>query len=152
GAITSKTRQEAMAGLEAEHQGLLTQGIERGPKGIEFYDGQGHPFDVKAPRSPPEGARWDFNAQQSADSILHELRKDPVANGRTGEPEPINVILDSTYLGEAHHRALWEALERGARPGELERIFEVNVELGARTVVPRIPSTGTGGSGPSASS
>ncbi|SEM93513.1 hypothetical protein SAMN05421856_10923 [Chryseobacterium taichungense] len=35
--ISAASRQEAMAGLEAESQGLIKGPIERGPAEIEFY-------------------------------------------------------------------------------------------------------------------
>jgi hypothetical protein len=54
GAISSATRAEAMAGLEAESQGLIPGPIKRGPHETEFY-AQGRPWDVKAPPSPSLG-------------------------------------------------------------------------------------------------
>jgi hypothetical protein len=129
GKISSKTRQEAMAGLEAESQGLLKKPIERGPKGIEFYDGDGIPYDVKAPPSPPENARWPFNAKDSGNSIVKELRKPDYPNKITGELEKRKVILDSTYMNKADHKALWDHIKKNATKEEVSRIIEITTDV-----------------------
>jgi outer membrane biosynthesis protein TonB len=129
GQIKPGGRREAMAGLEAEKQGLVKGPIERGPKGIEFYDGEGHPWDVKTPPSPAPGDRFSFDPKQSGDSILGELRKSDFPNGQTGQPEPRGVILDSSYMNEGDHAALWDYLQKNATPEELARIQEVNTRL-----------------------
>ena len=73
GTIKSETRAEAMAGLEAESQGLIPGPIKRGPKETEFYDGEGRPWDVKAPPSPSPDAPWKFNPKQVGKSVQKEL-------------------------------------------------------------------------------
>ncbi len=75
GQVSEKTRAEAMAGLETEHQKLVIGKITRGGKGIEFHDAAGTPYDVKTPISPPVGAKWPFPTQKAAASIIDELRK-----------------------------------------------------------------------------
>lgn len=129
GKIDSKSRQEAMAGLEAERQGLIQKPIQRGPKGIEYYDGDGVPWDVKGPVSPPEGAKWKFNAKKSGESIIHELRKPDFPNYKTGLLEKRKVILDSTYMNKADHKALMDYVNQNATKDELSRIVEVVSDL-----------------------
>ena len=129
GKISSKTRQEAMAGLEAESQGLIKKPIERGPKGIEFYDGDGNPWDVKAPPSPPEGKNWRFDAEQAGDSIIDELRKPDFPNKTTGNLEKRKVILDSSYMNEADHKALRDYIKKEASKEELGRIVEITTDI-----------------------
>ena len=113
GKIKSSTRAEAMAGLEAESQGLIKGPIKRDPKGIEFYDGDGIPYDVKAPPSPSSGEGWKFNAKKVGNSIKKELREKAVPetapggtypNEITGLSEQRKIILDSSYMNK--HRAI----------------------------------------------
>jgi hypothetical protein len=135
GKIKPQTRAEAMAGLQAEAQGLVPGPLRRGPRGIEFYDSLGRPWDVKAPPSPGPGDRWPFIPEQSGGSIVDELRykatpKDgppgtyPHAN--TGLPEPRRVILNSAYLSREDHAALWQYLRQELSAEELSRIVEIN--------------------------
>lgn len=126
--IRVKSRREAMAGLEAERQGRIKPPIERGPKEIEFYDGDGVPYDVKTPPSPPPGESWTFKARRSGDSILEEIRK-TAPNKVTGKNEPVRVILDSSYMNEADHKALWDYLVANATADELNCIIELNTRL-----------------------
>jgi len=127
--ITSKSRQEAMAGLEAESQGVLKGPIERGPTQIEFYDGDGIPWDVKAPRSPSGSDRWSYRNAQAGDSIINELRKNPVSNKKTNIPEKRRVILDISYMKKNHYQALKKYLNQNLTKDELNRIVEVVVDL-----------------------
>ncbi|HEV2765235.1 MAG TPA: hypothetical protein VGV38_19790, partial [Pyrinomonadaceae bacterium] len=132
GKITPKTRAEAMAGLEAETRGLVPGPLRRGPGEIEFYDSQGRPWDVKTPPSPKPGERFVFSAQDTGNSILKELRTKgnppgTFPNATTGAAEPRRIILDSTYMTPADHKALWQWLNANLTPAELARIVEVNV-------------------------
>lgn len=128
-----------MAGLEAEEQGLIGKPIERGPKGIEFYDANGTPWDVKTPPSPKPGERWKFKTKKVGESILDELRNKverfsdgtatppgTYSNKKTGKPELRRVILDSTYMSGADHNDLWQWLNNNLTPDELNRIVEIN--------------------------
>jgi len=125
---TEGGRQEAMAGLEAEDQGAITRGITRGPKEIDFYDGNGLPYDVKTPPSPEPGDVWRFSARKSGDSIFKALRETFARQG-TNDQEPVRVILDSTYMTDADHAALWQYLKANAQSGELDRIIELVTRL-----------------------
>ena len=127
-----------MAGLEAEAQGLVPGPIKRGPKGTEFYDAMGRPWDVKAPPSPKPGEPWKFNSKKSGKSIKKELSQKaepPTAqpgtfpNETTGKPELRRVILDSSYMTKADHSALWGWLNDNLTADELSRIVEVNTQL-----------------------
>jgi len=138
GHVEDKTRAEAMAGLEAEHQGLVPGPITRGPKGIEFYDAKGTPWDVKTPPSPSPGAPWSFNAKTIVKGIKKELldKTSPngsppgtYENGINGVPEPRRIILDSSYMNSADHAALWKELNSTLQPQDLQRIIEVNTHL-----------------------
>lgn len=132
GNITHTSVKEAMAGLEvevaAQARGRLRPPIERGPAEIEFYDADGIPFDVKAPPSPPAGARFTFNPAQAGDSILRQVRK-TFPNKATGNPENIRVILDASYLIPNDYTALWQHLSQSATPEELSRIITINVQF-----------------------
>lgn len=138
GKIRPTGRAEAMAGLEAEAQRLIKDPIKRGPRGIEFYDVNGKPWDVKAPPSPKVDQSWQFNPEESGKSILKELRRKVYPSGappgtfpndKTELPEKRQVILDSTYLNETDHKALWNWLNQNLTPEELSRIVEVNTRL-----------------------
>lgn len=121
-------RREAMAGLEAEDQGLIKRPIERGPTRIEFYDGDGKPWDVKTPPSPAPGQKWNLDTVDAGTTILKKLDiKYP--NKNTGQPEAVNVILDSSYMNEADHKALWDYLNKKATPDQLTRIQEINTRF-----------------------
>lgn len=128
GMITVQGRREAIAGLEAEQQGLIKAPIERGPARIEFYDGDGIPYDVKTPPSPLPNARWPFNARKAGRAIATQLRQ-RFPNKITGEAEFVRVILDSSYLNTSDHRALWHYLNAHATDEELSRIIEVNTRI-----------------------
>jgi hypothetical protein len=117
--------QEAVVGLEAESRGLLPAPLERGPKGIEFYDGEGHPWDVKKPPSPPAGAKWRFNVRRTAESIRDQVRVQ-VPNKLTGALEPVRVLMDSSFMTPADHGALWTALRAELSASELNLIIELN--------------------------
>ena len=137
GAVKSGTRAEAMAGLEAESEGLISGPTKRGPKGTEFYDAQGKPWDVKAPPSPKLGDTWAFKADRVGRSILEELRVKATPKNapagtypheNTGLPEPRRVILDSSYMTKKDHKALWEWLNNNLTSVELENIVEVKIK------------------------
>ncbi|WP_089943580.1 hypothetical protein [Candidatus Entotheonella palauensis] len=117
-----------MAGLEAEHQSLVRAPIERGPKGIEFYDGHGSPYDVKAPPSPAPGEKWTFNTRKTSYSILKQLQE-MFINKVTSQSEPVKIILDSSYMNETDHKALWGFLASNATEDELIRIIEITLRL-----------------------
>ena len=117
-----------MTGLESEHQGLVTAPIERGPKGIEFYDASGIPYDVKTPPSPAQGAPFTFKPAESGKSILKQIRK-KATNKQTGQEEFVKVMLDSSYMTSGDLSALREYLQNNASPEELERIIELSVRL-----------------------
>jgi hypothetical protein len=125
GKFSPNSLQEAMAGLEAESRGLMKGPIERGPPGIEFYDAAGHPWDVKKPPSPTPGANWKFSLRRAVKSIQDQLQvKFP--NKLTAVPEPVRVLLDSSYMTPADHAALWTQLHLELSPDELALIQELN--------------------------
>lgn len=128
GMVTVQGRREAIAGLEAEQQGLMKPPIERGPARIEFYDGDGMPYDVKTPPSPPPNARWSFNARKAGRAIVAQLRQ-RFPNKITGEAEFVRVLLDSSYLNVGDHQVLWSYLNAHTTDEELSRIIEVNTRI-----------------------
>ena len=117
-----------MTGLESEQKGLLQYPISRGPAEIEFYDAQGHPYDVKTPRSPLPEDRWMFNPRKAARSILKQIEKE-FPNKKTERLEPVRVLLDSTYLSTEDHQALWDHLAPQLDEKRNRRIIEVNVRV-----------------------
>jgi hypothetical protein len=132
------TRAEAMAGLQAESQGLVKGPIERGPAEIEFYDGDGNPWDVKAPPSAKPGQRDFFNPSITGLAIQKELREKKLnendqpgtyPNKNSGIPVKRRVILDSSYLKPDDHKSLWKWLTENLTEEELSRIVEVNTNI-----------------------
>lgn len=128
GAVSHQSVKEAMTGLEAEKQGLIKGSIERGPKKIDFYGGDGVPYDVKTPPSPPPGQPWTFKAKKSGNSILDKIREE-FPNKASGAPEHVKVLLDSSYMTPADRASLWKYLEKHASKEELARIQELQVKL-----------------------
>ncbi len=128
GMVTDKSVKEAMTGLEAERQGLVMAPIERGPKGIEFYDAEGTPYDVKTPPSPAPDAPFKFKPPSSGSSVLKQVRKTQ-PNKLTGQNEFVRVLLDTSYMTTDDLAALHEWLQANAAPEELERIIELSVQL-----------------------
>jgi hypothetical protein len=131
--ISAASRGEAMAGLEAESQGLIEGPIERGPKEIEFYDKNGDPWDVKAPPSAKPGQRDFFDAEVSGNSIKKELTEKgnppgTFPNKYTGLPVKKRIILDSSYMNEKDYDALWKWLNENLSGDDLKRIVEINTE------------------------
>ncbi len=127
-AVDARGRQEAMAGLEAQHQKLVPGPLTRGPKEIEFYDAHGNPWDVKAPPS------IKFQPQTIGQSIKKQLTK-PILPGippgtfpnkLTSVPTPVGVILDSSYMNAADHAALWTWLNTNLTAPELSQVVEIN--------------------------
>jgi hypothetical protein len=133
GKILPKTRVEAMSGIEAVNIGAIQPPITRGPKGIEFYDGLGNPWDVKAPPSP-QNNEFRFDASESGQSILDELRNkgEPPGyfiNSKTQKPAKRGVILNSSFMNDTDHSALWEWLNTNLTQDELKRIIEVKIDF-----------------------
>ena len=122
------SRREAVAGLQAEADGLMQPPITRGPAKIEFYDAHGTPFDAKTPPSPPQGARWSFDAEIVSVSILKQVRS-TFPNQLSGEEQYVHVLLDATYLTADDYAALMAALMKEASPVELARIIRVQIAL-----------------------
>ncbi|PWV51884.1 hypothetical protein [Chitinophaga sp. S165] len=130
GKITPKTRQEAMAGLEAEMQGVIKGEIKRGPADIEFFDGNGTPWDVKGPRSKGGRMNADMDQDQAFESIRAELQdKHDIMNPITNQLNKRHVILDCSYMHAADHAELWRRLKAGLSQSEIDRIVEVNVKF-----------------------
>ena len=85
GKIKPETRQEAMAGLEAESQGLVDGPISRDPSGgLEFIDGNRKYWDVKAPNGK------FFDVGKVGESVQKQLRNVPDAK----------IILDTSYISD----------------------------------------------------
>lgn len=128
--ISEVTRQEAMAGLEAETQGLIKGPIERGPKEIEFYDGDGLPWDVKTPPSFGPKMPEKMKYKKVGEAIEKELvKKEDMVNPKTKKLEKRRVILDCTYMTETDHVGLWKWLNEHLDAEAMSRIIEVNVKL-----------------------
>ena len=126
-----KILREAMSALEAEMSGKVKGPVTREKTGyVDFYDGDGYPFDVKTPLSPSKDEDWPFSAYQTADKILEQLAK-PHKNKFTDEEQPVAVLLDTTYMKEEDRKELWRELRRMTKENRsvLKRIFEVNVQL-----------------------
>lgn len=132
GAISAKTRVEAMTGLEAEAKGLIQGPISRGPAEIEFFDAHGNPWDVKSPITPEAGDKWKFKVDQVGGSIKKELSEKGSPGGTfpnelTGEAADRKILLNTTYMSEADHASLTQWMDTNLTPEQLGRIFEVNI-------------------------
>lgn len=128
---TGKIIREAMAAAEADLSGAVKGPVTRPDSPyIDFYDGDGYPFDVKTPLSPVPGDKWEFNPYSNAETILSQLDKDH-PNKFTGEKEPVAVLLDTTYMAPEDRDNLWRELRRQTKENRsiLKRIYEVNVRL-----------------------
>ncbi len=121
---THKTRMEAMAGLEAERQGLVKEKITRFKEAdVEFVDGDGHFWDVKT------GAAGYFKAPELGKSIKEELGKEPLENPFSKILEKRRVIIDCTYLNDNQLAELRTWISANFDADEKSRIIEVNVQL-----------------------
>jgi hypothetical protein len=111
--IDLKTRREAMAGLEAERQGLINGPIVREPTGdFEFIDVNGNYWDVKTPTGK------FFNLKSVGNSVKDQLI---VPN--------VTVLLDCTYITDAQLINLRKWLSANLSTQQLEKVIEVNVNL-----------------------
>lgn len=130
----SSSRNEAMTGLEAEHLGILAAPISRGPAEIEFFDGEGHPWDVKTTPSPGQTGRFMFREDEVGRAILNQFRY-PTGDTRLFENsinhslEPIRILLNATYLTPEDHGRLWTWLRQNLTEAELARIYELNLRI-----------------------
>jgi hypothetical protein len=113
-ATLSASRQEAMAGLEAESQGVIKGPIKRDISGgLEFIDKNGNYWDVKA----PSGAF--FKAKEVGRSIKRQLEKVPGSI----------VLLDTSYINHLQLNDLRMWLTANINGTNLSRIFEINTNL-----------------------
>ncbi|GAA0716613.1 hypothetical protein GCM10009430_12480 [Aquimarina litoralis] len=132
--IKASTRKEAMTGLEAESQNILSN-IERGPKGIEFYDKNRIPWDVKTPpgeyfnvNSIGSAIKKELTTSKTIDGVVHPPGKfiDP----NSGDIKFKQILLDCTYINENQLSDLRNWLNQsGLSQEQLNRIVEVNVNL-----------------------
>lgn len=109
-----KNRREAMAGLEAEKQGMLKAPIQRDPTGAgaEFKDANNVYWDVK---SPPGKF---FGVIKDGDPIIKEI----TLNNN-------NVILDCAWLKQEDLIALRVYLDQNLTTTQRSRVIEVNSNL-----------------------
>jgi hypothetical protein len=119
-----KSTREAMAGLAAERKKLVKPPVKRGPPEVDFFDGDGIPWDVKTPISPPAGAKWTFTQAESWNSVVDQLKK-KWPNANTGTNQPVRVLLDVSYLNKQDHELLWQQLKKRCNAEELSRIVEI---------------------------
>lgn len=135
-----KTIREAMSIIEAELSHAVTGPVSR-PEAdnpyIDFYDGEGHPFDVKTPVSSSfVQNRGPFMPWKISASVLGQLDKHS-SNALTGEQEQVCVLLDTSYLTKEDYAAMWGQLRADTKdnPELLARVYEVNVQLDEKTPV-----------------
>lgn len=129
-----KTIREAMSAVEADLSGIIKGPVTRSDSPyIDFFDANGHPYDVKTPLSPTAREKWEFDYVTNAETILKQLDKDH-PNKKTGENAPVAVLLDTTYMTPEDHQNLWRELRRQTKEDRsiLKRIYEVNVQLDDR--------------------
>ena len=129
-----KVIREAMSAAQAVMDGTLKGPVSRPSESyIDFYDGDGHPIDVKTPLSPCKADKWEFDASHNAETILSQLDKD-YPNKLTGENEPVRVLLDTTYMKPADYAALRHELNKRTKEDRsiLNNVMTVNVDLGTK--------------------
>jgi hypothetical protein len=120
---------EAMAIMRAEDNGLIkAKAVRPDIPEIDFYDGDGKPYDVKTPPSPPSTARYPFDYYTAGESILSQIRKDE-KNLKTGKLEDVNVLLDTSYLKDKDRSDLFSYIKENASEQELKRITEVKIDF-----------------------
>lgn len=132
-----KVLREAMTAIEAELSGAVKGPVLRSDTPyIDFYDGDGHPFDIKTPLSPDKGDKWQFDPVSNAQTILHQLDMDH-PNKYTGKNEPVAVMMDTTYMTAGDRDALWHELRKNTKDDRavLKRVFEINVDPDGRKPV-----------------
>ena len=126
-----KIIREAMTAAEADLSGKIKGPVTRSDSPyIDFYDGEGYPFDVKTPLSPKPGDKWEFDPAGNAETILDQLDKDH-PNKITGKKDPVAVLLDTTYMAPQDLENLRRELRKRTKEnrGILKRVFEINVQL-----------------------
>ncbi len=136
-----KIIREAMAIAEADMSHKIKGPATRSDSPyIDFYDGDGYPFDVKTPLSPKPGDKWEFDPVGNAETILNQLDKDH-PNKKTGQKEPVAVLLDTTYMAPQDLINLQRELRKRTKEdrGILKRVFEINVRLDEKQPRNRAP-------------
>ena len=136
-----KIIREAMAIAEADMSHKIKGPATRSDSPyIGFYDGDGYPFDVKTPLSPKPGDKWEFDPAGNAETILNQLDKDH-PNKKTGQKEPVAVLLDTTYMAPQDLINLQRELRKRTKEdrGILKRVFEINVRLDEKQPRNRAP-------------
>lgn len=137
-----KIIREAMAIAEADMSHKIKGPATRSDSPyIDFYDGEGYPFDVKTPLSPKPGDKWEFDPAGNAETILNQLDKDH-PNKQTGIKEPVAVLLDTTYMAPQDLVNLQRELRKRTKEnrGILKRVFEINVRLDDERTESRAPA------------
>lgn len=126
-----KVLREAMAAAEADLSRAVKGPVTRSDTAyIDFYDGDGHPYDVKTPLSPSAGDRWAFDPASNAETILRQLDMEH-PNKKTGVVEPVSVLIDTTYMTPKDRLDMWRELRKRTKENRsvLNNVREVNVKL-----------------------
>lgn len=126
-----KVLREAMAAAEADLSRAVKGPVTRSDTAyIDFYDGDGHPYDVKTPLSPSKGDKWAFDPASNAETILRQLDMEH-PNKKTGAVEPVSVLIDTTYMTPKDRLDMWRELRKRTKENRsvLNNVREVNVKL-----------------------
>ncbi len=126
-----KVLREAMAAAEADLSRAVKGPVTRSDTAyIDFYDGDGHPYDVKTPLSPSAGDRWAFDPASNAETILRQLDMEH-PNKKTGAVEPESGLIDTTYMTPKDRLDMWRELRKRTKENRsvLNNVREVNVKL-----------------------
>ena len=127
--IVAGSLREAMATIEAERQGLIKPVASRTDNAcIDFIDGDGRPYDVKTPPSPPPNKTFVFNEYAAGSSVLTQLDKSE-PNAFTGKLEPVTVLLDTSYLTSKDREKLFNFINENASDEQKARIVEVKINF-----------------------
>jgi len=111
GKMTPGSIEEAAVGIYAGLAGIAAPPVSREETGAaEFVDGNSVKWDVKSPKSPPPGAKWNFDAEHQLVKIRHDQ-----SNGEI-------VMLNLSECNAADTRQLIALINRDMTDRERENI------------------------------
>lgn len=119
GKTDARSQREGYAAVAAALVGAVKKPVRRGDgAGVDFYDADGIPFDVKTPKT-------GYKMSDAAESIKHEL--EVIQRGDDGNGYLSRVVVDTTFLSDADHATLWALLSDYKSE---ERLIEVSLPYG----------------------
>ncbi|MEC9281121.1 MAG: hypothetical protein VX642_00310 [Bdellovibrionota bacterium] len=123
GTINRTSIREALAAINLLENFLFKGPITRAPKQsrADFYDGYGHPFDIKLYSSKRTKQGIDFVPEILIKEMDAKLRA-RTRNLITGEMEAIGLVVDTTYLSKKDLKSLMDEIHKHYEAKDLELI------------------------------